>query len=43
MIMAETAERKDSELPVSTEEMELVGRARRGDLEAYDALVKRQQ
>lgn len=41
--MAETAERKDSELPVSTEEMELVGRARRGDLEAYDALVKRYQ
>jgi len=43
MIMAETAERKDSESPAPTEEMELVRRARRGDLEAYDDLVKRYQ
>jgi RNA polymerase sigma-70 factor (ECF subfamily) len=43
MIMAETAERRDSELPASTEEAELVRRARRGDLEAYDTLVKRYQ
>ena len=41
--MAETAERKDSESPAPTEEMELVRRARRGDLEAYDDLVKRYQ
>jgi RNA polymerase sigma factor (sigma-70 family) len=43
MIMAETAERKDSESPPPTEEMELVRRARRGDLKAYDELVKRYQ
>jgi RNA polymerase sigma-70 factor (ECF subfamily) len=43
MIMAETAERKDSELPTSDGEIELVRRARCGDLEAYDVLVKRYQ
>jgi RNA polymerase sigma-70 factor (ECF subfamily) len=43
MIMAETAERKDSELPASDGEIELVRRARGGDLEAYDVLVKRYQ
>lgn len=41
--MAETAERKDSELPASDGEIELVRRARGGDLEAYDVLVKRYQ
>ncbi|MGD1089686.1 MAG: sigma-70 family RNA polymerase sigma factor [Verrucomicrobiota bacterium] len=41
--MAETAERKDSELPTSDGEIELVRRARCGDLEAYDVLVKRYQ
>jgi len=43
MIMAETAEHKDSESPAPTEEMAFVRRARRGDLEAYDELVKRYQ
>jgi RNA polymerase sigma factor (sigma-70 family) len=43
MIMAEPAERKDSELSAPTEEMELVRRARSGDLRAYDELVKRYQ
>jgi len=43
MIMAEPAERKDSELPAPTEETELVRRARSGDLQAYDELVKRYQ
>jgi RNA polymerase sigma-70 factor (ECF subfamily) len=41
--MAEPAERKDSESPAPTEEMELVRRARRGDLQAYDELVRRYQ
>jgi RNA polymerase sigma-70 factor (ECF subfamily) len=45
MIMAEPAERKDSEtsVPAPTEEMDLVHRAQRGDLEAYDELIKRYQ
>src|SRR5580692_750118 len=43
MIMAEPAERKDSELSASTEEAELVRRARNGGLQAYDELVKRYQ
>ena len=43
MIMAEPAERKDSELSAPTEESELVRRARNGDLRAYDELVKRYQ
>jgi len=43
MIMAEPAERKDSELSAPTEETELVRRARSGDLQAYDELVKRYQ
>jgi RNA polymerase sigma factor RpoE len=42
--MAEPAERSDSEAPsIPTEEMVLVDRARRGDLRAYDELVKRYQ
>ncbi|HSY10214.1 MAG TPA: sigma-70 family RNA polymerase sigma factor [Candidatus Dormibacteraeota bacterium] len=41
--MAEPAERKDSELSAPTEETELVRRARSGDLQAYDELVKRYQ
>jgi RNA polymerase sigma-70 factor (ECF subfamily) len=43
MIMAEPAERKDSELSAPTEEAELVRRARNGGLQAYDELVKRYQ
>jgi len=54
MIMAEPASRKASrpadrlaaspaEQPGSVEEMELVKRARRGDLAAYDVLVRRYQ
>jgi RNA polymerase sigma-70 factor (ECF subfamily) len=44
MIMAEPAERHDSEaVSAPTEEMELVQRARQGDLGAYDELVKRYQ
>src|SRR5882724_3301994 len=43
MIMAESAERTESESPAPTEESELVRRARRGDLQAYDDLVKRYQ
>jgi RNA polymerase sigma-70 factor (ECF subfamily) len=43
MIMAEPAERTDSELSASTEEAELVRRARNGGLQAYDELVKRYQ
>jgi RNA polymerase sigma-70 factor (ECF subfamily) len=45
MIMAEPAERKDLEtsVPAPTEEMDLVHRAQRGDLEAYDELIKRYQ
>lgn len=44
MIMAEPAERNDSEAASApAEEMELVERARQGDLQAYDELVKRYQ
>lgn len=44
MIMAERAERNDSEVaPAPTEERVLVQRAREGDLSAYDELVKRYQ
>jgi RNA polymerase sigma-70 factor (ECF subfamily) len=43
MIMAEPAERTESEPPAPTEESELVRRARKGDLQAYDDLVKRYQ
>ncbi len=44
MIMAEPAERNDSEAPSGpTEEMVLVDRARHGDLKAYDELVRRYQ
>jgi RNA polymerase sigma-70 factor (ECF subfamily) len=45
MIMAEPTEREDSETraPAPTEEMELVRRSRRGDLQAYDELVRRYQ
>ena len=43
MIMAEPAERTEPESPAPTDEKELVRRARRGDLRAYDELVKRYQ
>jgi RNA polymerase sigma factor (sigma-70 family) len=44
MIMAEPAERNDADNPsASSEEMELVHRARRGELKAYDELVRRYQ
>jgi RNA polymerase sigma factor (sigma-70 family) len=44
MIMAEPAERNDSEAPSApAEEMVLVDRARHGDLKAYDELVRRYQ
>jgi RNA polymerase sigma factor (sigma-70 family) len=43
MIMAEPVERRESESPAPVEESELVRRARRGDLQAYDDLVKRYQ
>jgi len=43
MIMAEPVERTESEAPAPEEESELVRRARRGDLQAYDDLVKRYQ
>src|SRR5476651_2299159 len=43
MIMAEPAEMTAPETPVQTGEMELVRRAQRGDLEAYDELIKRYQ
>jgi RNA polymerase sigma-70 factor (ECF subfamily) len=44
MIMAEPAERNDSEVaPAVAEERDLVDRARGGDLKAYDELVKRYQ
>ena len=44
MIMAEPAERNDSEaVTAPVEEKVLVDRARRGDLRAYDDLVKRYQ
>jgi RNA polymerase sigma-70 factor (ECF subfamily) len=41
--MAEPAERTEPESSAPTDEMELVRRARRGDLRAYDELVKRYQ
>jgi len=43
MTMAAPIERTESEPPAPTEEMELVRRARHGDLPAYDELVKRYQ
>ncbi len=43
MIMAEPVERSESELSALNEETELVRRSRRGDLDAYDSLVKRYQ
>src|SRR5580704_2816027 len=44
MIMAEPAERNDSEaVTAPVAEKELVDRARRGDLQSYDELVKRYQ
>jgi len=43
MIMAEPTERQDSESPALVDEEELVRRARRGDLSAYDGLVRRYQ
>lgn len=44
MIMAEPAERNDSEAPSAlSEELVLVDRARHGDLKAYDELVRRYQ
>src|SRR5450432_4272564 len=43
MIMAEPVERTESESPAPEEESELVRRARKGDLAAYDDLVKRYQ
>ena len=43
MIMAERAPIPVSETPVQTGEMELVRRAQKGDLEAYDQLIKRYQ
>jgi RNA polymerase sigma factor (sigma-70 family) len=43
MIMAEPVTSTDLESPAPTEEMELVRRARNGDLEAYDELIKRYQ
>ncbi|HVU26817.1 MAG TPA: sigma-70 family RNA polymerase sigma factor [Verrucomicrobiae bacterium] len=41
--MAEPAERKNSESSAPVDETELVRRSRRGDLSAYDELVKRYQ
>jgi RNA polymerase sigma-70 factor (ECF subfamily) len=41
--MAEPVERTESESPAPVEESALVHRARRGDLTAYDELVKRYQ
>ena len=43
MIMAEPAPSTDLESPAPTEEMELVNRARQGNLEAYDELIRRYQ
>ena len=43
MIMAESVERTETEAPAPEQESELVRRARKGDLEAYDDLVKRYQ
>ena len=39
--MAEPAEITVPETPVQTGEMDLVRRAQKGDLEAYDELIKR--
>jgi RNA polymerase sigma factor (sigma-70 family) len=43
MIMAESAEPLESETPTPVAEMDLVRRARRGDLTAYDELIRRYQ
>jgi len=43
MIMAEPMERPQPDSPAPPEESELVARARRGDLSAYDELIKRYQ
>lgn len=43
MTMAEPAETKAPEPPAPVEELQLVHRARHGDLKAYDELVKRYQ
>jgi len=43
MIMAEPAARQDPESPAPADEEALVRRVRRGDLEAYDELVRRYQ
>jgi RNA polymerase sigma-70 factor (ECF subfamily) len=43
MIMAEPVARNDSETSAPADEVVLVQRARRGDLEAYDELVQRYQ
>jgi len=43
MIMAEPAQPLESETPAPVAEMDLVRRARRGDLKAYDELIKRYQ
>jgi RNA polymerase sigma-70 factor (ECF subfamily) len=43
MIMAEPAERTDAEPAEPTPEMDLVRRAQRGDLAAYDELIQRYQ
>src|SRR5271154_4572270 len=43
MIMPEPAERTDEEPAAPVAEMDLVRRARRGDLSAYDELVQRYQ
>jgi RNA polymerase sigma factor (sigma-70 family) len=43
MIMAEPVERTELESPEPEHESELVRRARKGDLQAYDNLVKRYQ
>jgi len=43
MIMAESAERTETESSTPTEEKELVRRSQQGDLAAYDELVRRYQ
>src|SRR5271154_7621015 len=43
MIMAEPIERTESDTPAPEHESELVVRARKGDLQAYDELIKRYQ
>lgn len=43
MIMSEPASKSDDSAPVETLERDLVSRARQGDLDAYDELVKRYQ